>query len=74
MKSILTDAPEKWNSIHALAKKDYISGNSVVTFAMQNTENLILSKIIQMLKTLKINLDIQKANFFYSTKKLTLKH
>ena len=40
MKSILTDAPEKWNSIHALAKKDYISGNSVVTFAMQNTEKL----------------------------------
>ena len=40
MKSILTDAPEKWNSIHALAKKDNISGNSVVTFAMQNTEKL----------------------------------
>lgn len=44
MKNILTEAPEKWNSVHALAKKDYISGNGVVTLAKADTEKLNVIK------------------------------
>ena len=44
MKNILTANPEKWESVHALAKKEYISGNGVVTLAKADTDKLNIIK------------------------------